>query len=171
MSIYIIYPESFTPKVISAFLEDNESNIWLWYIIISIVRAIFFVPSTVLVLTGVILFPNEPWAVFFVSMLGIITGASLIYFGAEWLRPEALYKKKSLATKMETIHNKMERFGPLIILIWAFIPVVPTDLICYISGTIKLSYWKFILALTIGEAVLVSAYVFAGQGLFELIFG
>jgi len=71
---------------------------------------------------------------------------------------------------METIHNKMEQFGPIIILIWAFIPIVPTDLICYISGTIKMSYWKFILALTIGEALLIAAYVFAGQGLFSLVF-
>ena len=168
--IYIVFPDWFTPKNISLFLEENHSNIWFWYVFFTIIRALFFIPSTVLVLTGIVLFPDSPYEVFSLSMIGILIGASLIYFGADWLRPEVFYQKKTLSEKMNTIHTKMERFGPIIVLIWAFIPIVPTDLICYISGTIKMTFWKFILALVIGESILVSTYVFAGKSLMEIIF-
>jgi len=117
---------------------------------------------------GVVLFPQNPFIVLFISMLGIISGSSFIYFSANFLNIEKLFGKKSLE-KTNKINQLIEKYGLFIIFIWAFIPIVPTDLICYVAGKYKMNYLKFILALFFGELILVALYIWTGKSLMELL--
>ena len=169
VTLFLIYPNSFTAESLKTILNDNSSLILLAFIVLSCIRALFFLPSTLFVLMGTVLYPDEPVFVLFVSMIGILIGASLVYKAASILTPEQLFSGKNL-TRMEGVRSKMEKYGFSIVLLWSFFPAVPTDLICYVAGTIKMSFWKFILAVFLGEIVLVSIYIWSGKSIIELLF-
>lgn len=168
LSLYFVYPDSFTATSIKLFLGDNATTVFVFYILASSIRALFLLPSTIFVLLGVALYPENPFFVLFTSLLGIQIGATLMYYSASFLTPVALLGKG--ADKIETVENKMKKYGFWIILFWSFFPAVPTDLICFVSGSTKYNYWKFFFAVLIGELILVSVYVFTGSVLMSLFF-
>lgn len=120
-------------------------------------------------LAGTILFPEQPAAVLAVSMIGILLSSTLIYYFSEFLgfddyfedhKPEMSYK----------IKGKLELpLGFLFVAGWAFFPFVPTDLVCYLAGTIRMRFWKFIIAIGLGELILCSIYVFFGGSLLKYV--
>ena len=169
VTLFLFYPDSFTAESLKAILNDNSTLILLAFIVLSCIRALFFLPSTLFVLMGTVLYPDEPVFVLIVSMIGILIGASLVYRAASILTPEQLFRGKNL-TRMEGVRSKMEKYGFSIVLLWSFFPAVPTDLICYVAGTIKMSFWKFILAVFLGEIILVSIYIWSGKSIIELLF-
>jgi uncharacterized membrane protein YdjX (TVP38/TMEM64 family) len=168
ISHYLFYPEEYTAENLSKYCSANKTFIFISYISISLLRSLFFLPSTIFVIMGVVLFPNDPFIVLFISMLGIISGASFIYFSANFLNIEKIFRKNSLE-KTNKIKQLIEKYGLFLIFIWAFIPIVPTDLICYIAGKYKMNYLKFILALFSGELILVCLYIWTGKSLMELL--
>lgn len=118
---------------------------------------------------GVALYPNDPYLVLLISMVGIILGACWIYFSAELLKIEQVFSNKT-QNKIKRTESGIKKYGFWIVLFWSFFPAVPTDLICYLAGYSKMNFLKFILALFIGEIILVSIYIWTGATLFELIF-
>ena len=165
---YIVYPNSFTATSIQSFLGDNATVILVFYIVASSIRALFLLPSTIFVLLGVALYPEEPFFVLLISLIGIQIGATLMYYSSSFLTPVALLGKG--VNKIAVVERKMEKYGFWIVLFWSFFPAVPTDLICFVAGSTKYSYWKFFFAVLIGELILVSVYVYTGSELMGLIF-
>lgn len=168
LSLYLIYPESYTASSLKLFLGDNATTILVFYILASSIRALLLLPSTIFVLLGIALYPENPFFVLFTSLIGIQIGATLMYYSASFLTPVALLGKG--ANKIATVEDKMKKYGFWIILFWSFFPAVPTDLICFVAGSTKYNYWKFFLAVLIGETILVSVYVFTGSELMSLFF-
>jgi uncharacterized membrane protein YdjX (TVP38/TMEM64 family) len=166
---YFMNPDDFTPQSIKAFMEDQGSNLLIIYTLVSFFRGLFLIPSTPLVIAGAIIFPNDLWLVFAISMAGILFSASLIYFASDFLDFDKLFDKIK-SKKVQTLRKKINDYGFWVVLVWSFFPLVPTDLICYIAGTIKMSYYKFILALFIGESVLVGIYLFLGDKIEGVLF-
>ncbi len=101
--------------------------------------------------------------------MGILLGASMIYYAGKLFTAEDFFSEKH-QKKLPLIKDKINAHGFWIVLAWSFFPLVPTDLVCYISGATRMKYLKFILAVFLGELVLVSTYLYAGKSLFELIF-
>lgn len=57
----------------------------------------------------------------------------------------------------------MEKYGFPFVCLWSFLIVVPTDLICYIAGTMKMPFHKFISAVTIGEGLICVFLIYGGD--------
>lgn len=167
LMFYFIWPESFTPRSIQLFLGGNATIILISYIFFSSIRALFLLPSTIFVLLGIALYPNEPFFVFFTSLFGIQIGATLMYYSASFLTPVALLGKG--AKKIQIVEEKIRKYGFWIILFWSFFPAVPTDLICFVAGSIKYNFWKFFVAVLIGETILIAIYIFTTNGLLGLL--
>lgn len=166
---FCIYPQYYTAEFLKNTLDNNHSIIFGAYIIISLIRSLFFLPSTIFIIMGVALYPNDPYLVLLISMVGIILGACWIYFSAELLKIEQVFSNKT-QNKIKRTESGIKKYGFWIVLFWSFFPAVPTDLICYLAGYSKMNFLKFILALFIGEIILVSIYIWTGATLFELIF-
>jgi uncharacterized membrane protein YdjX (TVP38/TMEM64 family) len=166
---YFMNPNDFTPQSIKAFMENQGSNLLIFYTLVSFFRGLFLIPSTPLVIAGAIIFPEQLWLVFIISMAGILFSASLIYFASDFLDFDKLFDKIK-SKKVQTLRQKINNYGFWVVLVWSFFPLVPTDLICYIAGTIKMSYYKFILALFIGESILVAIYLFLGDKIEGVLF-
>jgi uncharacterized membrane protein YdjX (TVP38/TMEM64 family) len=164
LSCYLFYPEYFTAEAIRNFLDGSQGMMLLLYLLISLARGIFLIPSTPFILAGAMIFPDLKWTVFWISLAGVMAGASYIYFFTEFLGLDSFFQRK-FAKRFEQARKGMDRYGIWIVILWSFFPVVPTDLISYTAGVTRMPYWKFALGVLIGEIPLVAIYVFTGMAL------
>ncbi|MEX1001569.1 MAG: VTT domain-containing protein [Crocinitomicaceae bacterium] len=169
--LFIIKPSYFTPGFIAGFLADYSSGLLGIYFLASLLRGLFLIPSTPFVLAGAILFPEHPALVITISMIGILFGATAIYYFSD-----SLGFSKKLETKypkqLKKWHDRLNSpRASLIVIAWSFFPLVPTDLICYVAGIVRMRFLYLIAGVFIGEMVLVYCYVVLGAGLFEYILG
>ena len=169
LSCYVRNPDFFRAEELAKYIKSYHEQALYVYFIISILRGFFLIPSTPFVLAGVLLFPNHLYWVFIISMIGILFGSSIVY-----LFSEHLGFGETLRTKHETLYlrlyDKMQQHGVPIVILWSFFPAVPTDLICCIAGIIRMPFWKFFLAVLLGECILVLGYIYTGKALFSLLF-
>lgn len=159
---YLVYPHAFTAENIAAFLLRFEGAVWFVYLAMSGLRGFSLLPSTPLIIAGTLLFPAQPVTVFAVSMAGILISSSMIYFFSDFLGFSDYFESH----KPELTHKLKARLehplGFIFVALWAFFPLVPTDLVCYLAGTTKMRYLEFIAAVLVGEAILCSIYIFFG---------
>lgn len=162
ISSYLYAPQAFTAESIAAFMLRFHGVIWLAYFLFSVFRGLTLLPSTPLVLAGTIMFPEQPFAVLAMSMTGILLSSTMIYYFSEFLGFDDYFEdhKPELSHR---IKEKLEHpLGFLLVAGWAFFPFVPTDLVCYLAGTTRMNFWKFIAAIFVGELILCSGYIFFG---------
>lgn len=162
LAAYFLYPESFSAQNIAAILLQFDTQIWLAYLLISALRGLTLLPSTPLVIAGTLLFPGHPFLVLFVSITGILISSSMIYFFSEFLGFSDYFERHKPETVLR-IRQRLERpTGFVFVAAWSFFPLVPTDLVCYVAGTLKMNFLKFVSAVLIGELILCSFYIFSG---------
>jgi uncharacterized membrane protein YdjX (TVP38/TMEM64 family) len=133
------------------------------FIGISLVRGFFLVPSTPVVLTGGVLFPESLPMVFAMSVAGIVVSATAIYYlpGAGGFDHLLERKYPEQIARMKTLLVTPHAFW--VVAGWSFFPLVPTDAICYAAGLLGMPYRRMIVALLLGEMPLVIAYLFLTQ--------
>jgi uncharacterized membrane protein YdjX (TVP38/TMEM64 family) len=167
VALYLSRPTEFTAANIAAFIHNFENEILIVYLAISALRGFTLLPSTPLVLAGTMLYPDQPWLVLAISMSGILISSILIYFFSEALGFTHYFETKK-PTAVASIRRRLEHpWGLAFIALWAFFPLVPTDAVCYVAGSTKVSFYKFLLAVFAGELVLCSLYIFTGSSILK----
>ena len=74
------------------------------------------------------------------------------------------YFEKKYPEKINYVRKNIKgKRGFFFIVIWAMLPMIPTDIVCYVAGTIKMRFSKFILGLFLGELPICALYVYIGQ--------
>jgi uncharacterized membrane protein YdjX (TVP38/TMEM64 family) len=96
---------------------------------------------------------------------GIFISSSLIYFCSEALGFSDYFERKKPAAVARLRRRLEHPLGLAFVSAWAFFPLVPTDAVCYVAGSIKMPFTKFIFAVLAGELVLCSLYVFGSNWL------
>jgi uncharacterized membrane protein YdjX (TVP38/TMEM64 family) len=130
------------------------------YIALGAVRGFTLVPSTTLVLAAVPFLPPGPLLV--CTLIGImISSASIYYFSAALKIDERVAKKHP--EKIARLTTLVNRYEMPIIIGWSFFPLVPTDLICYVCGVLRVRFWKFLIGVTIGEGAICAIYIYGGD--------
>jgi uncharacterized membrane protein YdjX (TVP38/TMEM64 family) len=168
MIFYFLHQDNFTPRKIAILLNQYQTTLLLIYFIISMIRGIFLIPSTPFVFAGILLFPDQLFLVFFISLIGVTFSGAFIYQFAHYLEFDRLISKKQ--KQLVKIKNGINRYGFWIVLVWSFFPIVPTDLICYIASITRMHFWKYLSALFLGEAVLIALYVWFGDTISSYLF-
>ena len=159
---YLVDPTIFSNNTLVAFINKFSGYAWGTYFLIHVLRGFVLLPSTPLIFAGVILFPNDLVWVLIVSLIGILSSSLLIYYCSDKLGFSKLFKKRN--DKLNLIKEKLSgKHGFFYILLWSFLPIVPTDLICYVSGAIRVKIPVFISSLFLGELVLCSIYIFGAS--------
>lgn len=144
------------------------SSLWLAYAIylgLGAIRGFALIPVTNLVVIAIPIFP--PWPLFVLTLAGIVISSASIYAFAGSMKLGEYFERKH-PEKMERVHAAMRRNPLAIVTAWSFLPIVPTDLICYVCGVMRISFWRFILGVLIGEGAICAIYIFAGNQLLEL---
>jgi uncharacterized membrane protein YdjX (TVP38/TMEM64 family) len=167
--LYFSYPSAFSAANIAEFIRTFRSEIWLVYFVMSALRGFTLLPSTPFVLAGALTFPDQSLAVLLTSLAGIALSSTMIYFFSELLGFTEYFERRDPA-RIHAIKARLEHpLGFLFVAAWAFFPLVPTDLVCYLAGTARMNYWKFILAVLFGETILCSVYVFGGGSILSFL--
>lgn len=154
---YFLHPDFFKKENLALFFQDFWSYIIVVYLLVSIFRSFFLVPSTVLIFAWALFL--EPVTLFILVMTWIVASSSLVFFFSEYLDLDTEIQKKFGKKKVQDIEHKINKYGYFIVAWWSFFPFVPTDVICYIAGTTNMKYWKFLAWLLTWEIPLVILYI------------
>lgn len=165
---YFLYlnPHLTNPKEFANYIEQ----FWIFwlgiYALLFLFRGILLVPSTPLIIVGMILFPNDPNAVFAISMTGILFSSFIIYQFSDILGLDDYFASNVNNT---SIQEKIEKYGFFAVAFWSFFLVLPTDLICYIAWAVRMNIYKFLSAVALGEGFIIAIFIYGGRDALSLL--
>lgn len=134
------------------------------FFIVGALRGFTLIPSTYLIIVGLLFF--EPLPLFILIMAGIVVSSLSVYYFSEFLNLDEFFEKHHYE-RVAQIKSVLEKNELPVIIVWSFAPFLPTDIICYVCGTLEVDVKKFILGICIGESLIVGTYVFFGEYLLK----
>ncbi len=164
---YLYNPSFFTATSLKVFLESFWSFLLLVYFVLSALRGFTLIPSTPFVLVGILLFPENLIFVYAISMIWILLSATMIYFFSKEMGFEQLLMKHHAST-IKKCEYWTGKYGFLAVFIWSFLIIVPTDVICYIAGILRMNYSKFIIAVALWEGIICILLIFWGDSIVKI---
>jgi len=146
------------------FSGSATSGYWI-YLLLGCLRGFTLIPTAYLLLIGIIFF--KPVPLFIINMIGTLVSSACVYYFSESLRFDKFFEHRygKLIEKTKLVLQKNEL--PIVIG-WSLFPLTPTDLICYVCGTLKIDIKKFLFGIFIGEAVGSSLYIYFGDYILKL---
>jgi uncharacterized membrane protein YdjX (TVP38/TMEM64 family) len=167
LCLYIYF---FRPDIIRNSLQNAASSSvvlgYLVYLFMGSVRGFTLIPSTHLVFLGIPFF--RPLPLFVLSLTGIMISSASIYYFSESLQLDELFEQEH-KKKIEKMKDLLQKNQMPIIIGWSFFPLVPTDLICYVCGVLKVNFFRFAIAVLIGEGSICAIYIFLGDAILRLL--
>ena len=130
------------------FIVSLIDNYGIWGILISnfLSYSILPFPSDAVIVLGVNFF--NPYTVLFTSLIGSTLGSISNYFiGLKGIR---IFFIKRLSKKEKKAEKLFNRFGPVSIVLFSWLPIIGDPLIIA-AGTLKMKFWKFLLFSTLGK--------------------
>jgi uncharacterized membrane protein YdjX (TVP38/TMEM64 family) len=132
------------------------------------VRGFTLVPATYLIVLGLLFF--KPLPLYILTMVGIVVSSASIYYFFELLRLDEFLKRK-YPKQIFKIRSALEKNELPIIIGWSAAPFLATDIICYICGSLRVNFIKFIIGVFIGEGITSGLYIFFGNYLLQFVYG
>ncbi|MBA3733170.1 TVP38/TMEM64 family protein [Patescibacteria group bacterium] len=133
---------------------------YIVYLIAGCLRGFSLIPITYFIVVGIIFLPPLP--LYILTIVGVLVSSSCIYYFSEYMNFdhyfETRHKKQILKIKEVLSKNELP-----IVITWSFMPFLPTDLICYVCGSLEVDIRKFLLGVLIGEGVSCAIYIFLGK--------
>ena len=159
---FIAQPSRFSQAAIAAAMVSLGPWAIAAFSLVAVVRGALLVPSTPVILAGGLLFPDALLFVFLISMAGIVTSAALLYRfpGFAGYDTYLATKYPEQLTRLQ-VHLRKPR-AQWFVAAWAFFPAVPTDLICYAAGLVRMPFRRMMTGIVLGEVPLVAFYAFLG---------
>ncbi|MFY0605013.1 MAG: TVP38/TMEM64 family protein [Flavobacteriaceae bacterium] len=163
-----LYPEITSPKYLSEFIKKFTTEMLWIYILLTFIRGFFLIPSTPFVIAGGILFPNQLLLVLFISMSGIIFSTTALYYFSDLLGFSKYLHRKS--TKINAWKSRLKSSKSILFIAgWSLFPFVPTDMLSYVGGILKIPFKNVFLGVFIGELLLCSLYIYFGASVLQLL--
>lgn len=130
------------------------------YVVVGSVRVFMLLPATFLLVAGLPFF--APPVLLGITMVAVLVSATICYFFAGALRMDEVLERKH-AQKIATVKGLLQRHQLPIIVGWSFLMFLPTDVLCYVCGTLRVSYLKLIAGLLIGEGTVYAVYIYTAD--------
>jgi uncharacterized membrane protein YdjX (TVP38/TMEM64 family) len=157
---YLAHRGDLTKERIADFFRLYQSWFLLIYWVMLIVRAVVLLPATPLILAASMLLPGDPSLVLGVTMFGMAVSSTIIYYFSDWLGVRAHFDRVAPRQVKNVEGWFKHRYGVVLVGGCAFFIVVPTDLVCYVAGMVRMPFRRFICALMVGETLLCTIYIF-----------
>jgi uncharacterized membrane protein YdjX (TVP38/TMEM64 family) len=132
----------------------------IFYILLGSFRALTLVPATFLVVIAIPFFPA--WLLFLITLPVIGVSSGIIYGFAEILHMDEDFEKR-YPKHVQKLTDLLQRHELPIIIGWSFLLFLPTDLLCYVCGTLRIHFAKFIVGVVIGEGAVYGIYIYLGD--------
>jgi uncharacterized membrane protein YdjX (TVP38/TMEM64 family) len=161
-----LYLYFFKREAIQTEMRDAMSaSFWaacLTYLLIGALRAFTLVPATFPLLIAMPFF--DPWVLLALTIPCIAISSSVCYWFAEALHMDELFERK-YPRQIGKLKGLLQRYQMPIIIGWSFFLLLPTDVLCYVCGSLKINYRKFLIGILIGEGTVYAIYIFFGDWL------
>lgn len=158
-----LYLYFFKRELVQGELTDALSvSFWaaaITYVLIGSLRVFTLVPATFPLLVAIPFF--DPKVLLALTLLCIAISSSICYWFAEVLHVDELFERK-YPDQIRRLKNTLQRYELPIIIGWSFLLFLPTDLLCYVCGSLKINFKKFLLGVLIGEGTVYAIYIFLG---------
>ena len=154
------FQREFVQSELQGALSTSTVVASLLYVLLGSLRALTLVPATFLLLIAMPFFP--PTLLILLTLPGIAISSSICYFFAEALQMDEPFERK-YPKQIRTLRSALQRYPLSIIVGWSFLLFLPTDLICYVCGSLRINYAKFITGVLIGEGTVYAIYVYLGD--------
>jgi len=129
------------------------------FVLLSSFRVIFFIPQSIFVFIGSILF--GAYEGFILSFISLIIGQTIIYISGRYLQKWFIAEKYLEKNKNIITHIKM--YGYKFLALGIVCPVLPSDAITLTAAFMKLDYKKCILTIMLAGSPLMFLYGFIGK--------
>jgi len=136
------------------------------YLLAGCLRGLTLIPSTYLVFAGIAFFP--PRTLYLLTITGILISSASVYLFSESFHLEEYFARTDQHRVMK-VRSILEKHGLPVIIGWSFFPFVPTDLICYVCGVLKINFWKCLFGVFIGEGAICAIYIFSSDHLLRVL--
>lgn len=160
-ALYLYFFErDFVQTQLQGALSTSMAVASIVYILLGSFRAFTLVPATFLLLVALPFFP--PLWLLVVTMIAVVISSSICYFFAEALHMDEFFEKNH-PEHIRRLKRLLQRYQVPIIIGWSFVMFLPTDLICYVCGTLRINFPKFIVCLLIGEGSVYAIYIYSAD--------
>lgn len=155
----------FTEKA-GTLVSASTFGAYVFYLLLGCVRGFTLFPLILLIGVGTLFLPPIP--LFILTMVGaLISSACIYYFSASFKFYERLQRTKSI--QLAAMETHLKSYELPIIIGWSFVPVLPTDLVCCVSGVMKINIFKLLFGVLIGEGICSALCIFGSYRLLQFI--
>jgi uncharacterized membrane protein YdjX (TVP38/TMEM64 family) len=158
--LYFFHPELFSPDAIRNYFSENLYWGLFAYFVISTVRGFTLIPSTPIVLAGVLVFPPIP--LWIVNQMAVYSSSAIVYLMAQEFQFDRFFHQR-YPKQIDKLTELLKQRELLVISAWGFAPFVPTDMIVYVCSILQIRLWKTLLGVSIGEGIICAIYIFGGS--------
>jgi uncharacterized membrane protein YdjX (TVP38/TMEM64 family) len=159
-----LYLYFFRRDAVQSELRDALSaSFWIAsisYLLIGALRAFTLVPATFPLLIAMPFF--DPWVLLALTIPCIAISSSICYWFAEAIHMDELVERK-YPKHIRRLKELLQSYQLPIIIGWSFLLFLPTDVLCYVCGSLKIDYKKFLIGVIVGEGTVYAIYIFLGD--------
>ncbi len=159
-----LYLYFFQREAVQAEMRDAMSaSFWaasITYLLVGALRPLTLVPATFPLLVAMPFF--DPWVLLALTIPCIAISSAICYWFAEALHLDEFVEQK-YPQHIKKLKDLLQSYQLPIIIGWSFMLFLPTDVLCYVCGSLKISFKKFIIGVVIGEGAVYAIYIFLGD--------
>lgn len=136
--------------------------VWVYVVYLSLgcVRGFTLVPATYLVVAG--MFVLAPVPLYALTVVGIIVSSAAVYYFAEAMQFDRFFERR-YGPQVARLRALLTRHELPIVIAWSFFPIVPTDVVVYVCGALKVDLKKCLAGVIVGEGAICAIYIFLGR--------
>lgn len=164
--LFFIKKDLFDIHFLNIFIKNYKFLAVFIYILMLTIIGITLIPTTPFAIAGLLFF--SPIETLIYNLIAIIGAMTIIYYFSQYVGLDVLLEKKypkQILKLKKVLKNKMLS----IIILWSFIPIIPTDLIIYVASSLKISYKKCFFGVLIGEGLLNVFYIFFSHSVINFL--
>lgn len=146
-------------------LYEFVSQFGLWgpiFIILAMVAQMFLIiiPSVALIVVSILAY--GPFGGTVIALLAILAASTIGYIIGLWLCPMTVDRLIGSEAKVN-MEYQVERYGFWAVVIIRLAPFLSNDAISFVAGLLRMSYWRFIGATTVGILPLIILIAYLGE--------
>ena len=151
------------PVQIKAILESHPAIMIEMFILLSVVRVLFFIPGVVFMVLGGLCF--GPVTGFLLSMLSTIISETIVYIIGRYFAVGRI--KEYLHKNHSELIQLTDKYGHDFLSLGILCPIAPTDLVCLISSILNLNYKKYLLTVIFANFPMMLLYSYLGSSILD----